>query len=510
MSFPLKIPATVLRFGVIFLVLSLFSTLWSLASPLMSVPDEPAHTIKAAAVARGQFLGTSGQTQGEELQVVVPKYIADTQFLACYAFKVIVTADCSPGLNAADSQPTTAGTSAGNYNPFYYIVAGLPSLILSGEPAVYAMRILSGLLCSLFLAATLFATTQFANRRWPMVAAGIAITPVVLYLCGSINPNALEIVTTSAVFVNLCLVLDNVRDLSRFRFSIVAVGVSAAVLANTRALSLLWLALAVIAAMLMFPPRDLILLAKNKLVLAMAAVTVLAAACGLLWLQSSNTLASLLGTPGTVTPEQAFGTMVERTFDIAAAYVAQLGWRDTNGPTGVFFWWACLTGALMVAAVSIKAWRPRLGFIVLFAAAVAIPPILQAQVVTELGYIWQGRYLLPVIVPMLLAAGLALRFRAFPDSLFANRIAAWVIGITAAAHTAVFVNALRRYGIGVATEANWNDMFGATKWEPPLGWLPLTLAYLAVTALAGVLLYRQLSPRGAMLEEPVKAERTLS
>ena len=239
-------------------------------------------------------------------------------------------------------------------------------------------------------------------------------------------------------------------------------------------------------------------------------MTVLAAACGLLWLQSSNTLASLLGTPGTVTPEQAFGTMVERTFDIAAAYVAQLGWRDTNGPTGVFFWWACLTGALMVAAVSIKAWRPRLGFIVLFAAAIAIPPILQAQVVTELGYIWQGRYLLPVIVPMLLAAGLALRFHPFPDSLFANRIAAWVIGLTAAAHTAVFVNALRRYGIGVATEANWTDMFGAIKWEPPLGWLPLTLAYLAVTALAGVLLYRQLSPGEAMLEEPLKAERSLS
>ena len=315
----------------------------------------------------------------------MPKYIADTQSLTCFAFKVIVTADCSPGLNAAERQPTTAGTSAGNYNPLYYLVVGLPSRILSGEPAIYAMRILSGLLCSLFLAATLFATTQFANRRWPVVAAGIAVTPMVLYLCGAINPNALEIVTTSAVFVNLCLVLENVRDLSRFRFNIIVVGVSAAVLANTRALSLLWLALAVVAALLMVPPRDLLLLLKNKLVLAMTALIAVAAACGLLWLKTSNTLASLLGTPSTATPEQAFGTMLERTFDIAASYVAQLGWLDTNGPTGVYFWWSCLTGALMVAAVSVKQWRPRLGFIVLFAAAIAIPPILQAQVVSELG-----------------------------------------------------------------------------------------------------------------------------
>jgi hypothetical protein len=312
------------------------------------------------------------------------------------------------------------------------------------------------------------------------------------------------------VFVNLCLVLDNVRDLSRFRFNIVVVGVSAAVLANTRALSLLWLALAVTAALLMFPPRDLLLLVKNKLVLAMTAVIAIAAVCGLLWLKSANTLASLLGTPGTVTPEQAFGTMVERTFDIAASYVAQLGWLDTNGPTGVFFWWSCLTGALMVAAVSIKQWRPRLGFIVLFAASIIIPPVLQAQVVSELGYIWQGRYLLPVVVPMLLAAGLALRVLPFPESLFAKRISMWMIGLTAAAHTAVFANALRRYGVGISTEANWADMFGATKWEPPLGWLPLTLAYLGVTAVAGVLLYRQLSPGRARSAEPVEAERSLS
>ena len=513
--FRTRIPAPVLRFGMIFLVLSLFSTLWSLASPMMSIPDEPAHTIKAAAVARGQFLGTSGQTQGEQLQVEVPKYIADTQSLTCYAFKVIVTADCSPGLNSADVQATTAGTSAGNYNPLYYLVVGLPSRILSGEPAIYAMRILSGLLCSLFLAATLFATTQFANRRWPVVAAGVAVTPMVLYLCGSINPNALEIVTTSAVFVNLCLVLENVRDLSRFRFNIVVVGVSASVLANTRALSLLWLALAVIAALLMVPARDLLLLVKDKLVLAMTAMIALAAACGLLWLQMSNTLASLLGTPGTVTPEQAFGTMLERTFDIAASYVAQLGWLDTNGPTGVFFWWSCLTGALMVAAVSIKQWRPRLGFILLLVAAIAIPPILQAQVVTELGYIWQGRYLLPVIVPMLLAAGLALRSHPFPDSPFAKRTGAWTIGLTVAAHTAVFVNALRRYGVGISTEANWADMFGATKWEPPLGWLLLAAAYLGGAVLAGVLLHRhlynrhldnrQLSRGQATPEEPTKA-----
>ncbi len=491
------------RFGVIFLVLSLLTTLWSLASPLMSVPDEPAHTIKAAAVARGQFFGTSGETQGEVLNVVVPKYIADVPELACYRFKVNVTADCAPRLNPDERHPTVAGTSAGNYNPLYYLVVGMGSRGISGEPAIYAMRILSGLLTSLFLAATVLAATQFTRRRWPFIAAGTAITPMVLYLSGAVNPNALEIVTAAAVFMNLALVLDNARDLGRVRFNIVVVGVAAAVLANTRALSLLWLALAVIAALLMFPLRDLLLLARNRLVLAMTGLIGAAAAAGLIWLQRSNTLASLLGEPSPVTPEQAFGTMLNRTFDFAAAYVAQLGWLDTPGPNGVFVWWSCLMVALMVMAISVRELQVRLGFIVLFAAALAIPPILQSQVITDLGYIWQGRYLLPVIVPMLLAAGLALRSRDLPDSPYARRLAGWVIGLSIAAHTTVFANALRRYGVGIFDEANWGDMFGAAKWEPPLGWLALTAAYLAVLAVAGVLFHRHLFADAALTEAGV-------
>jgi hypothetical protein len=86
----------------------------------------------------------------------------------------------------------------------------------------------------------------------------------------------------------------------------------------------------------------------------------------------------------------------------------------------------------------------------------------------------------------------------------------WAIGLTAAAHTGVFANALRRYGVGISTEANWADMFGATKWEPPLGWLPLALAYLALTAVAGVLLYRQLSPGQPPAGEPIKDGSSLS
>ena len=42
--------------------LVVLSVLWAVASPLFSVPDEPAHYVKAAAVARGQLSGRTVQT----------------------------------------------------------------------------------------------------------------------------------------------------------------------------------------------------------------------------------------------------------------------------------------------------------------------------------------------------------------------------------------------------------------------------------------------------------------
>ena len=109
----------------------------------MAVPDEPAHAIKAASVVRGELMGESNGGQGDRATVSVPGYIADLPAQACHAFDRRVTADCAPVVNADDTGLTDAETSAGNYNPMYYFMVGWPSLLMSGAPAVYAMRIVS-------------------------------------------------------------------------------------------------------------------------------------------------------------------------------------------------------------------------------------------------------------------------------------------------------------------------------------------------------------------------------
>ena len=99
-----------------FLSVFALTVLWSLASPLMSVPDEPAHTVKAAAVARGELLGETDGAQGSAMTVTVPEYIAATHEQTCYKHQRQIPASCAPGVGGSTGL-VSAETTAGNYNP---------------------------------------------------------------------------------------------------------------------------------------------------------------------------------------------------------------------------------------------------------------------------------------------------------------------------------------------------------------------------------------------------------
>lgn len=67
--------------------------------------------------------------------------------------------------------------------------------------------------------------------------------------------------------------------------------------------------------------------------------------------------------------------------------------------------------------------------------------------------------------------------------------------------------------IGPHDEANWRDMVTAPQWQPPFGWLSLTVAYPAVLLVAAVLLYRTMtavSPGGPALSTTPTEDRASS
>ena len=491
----------------IFLIIGTLTTLWSLASPLMSVPDEPAHAIKAAAVARGQMQAQTTGIQGDPAVVSVPAYFAELGNHTCTAFKPDVTAACAPRIDPANTAPVTAETTAGNYNPFYYLIVGLPSRLLAGAPALYAMRIVSGLMSAAFITMAFAAAARLRGSEWPVIASAVALTPMVLFLSGSINPSSLEIVTTAAFFLSLCVVFENYKSLSSVRAPMIAVGLSGAALANTRALALIWLAAAFIAALIIFGWRPLIAVVRNKLGLAMTLVVTLGCSAGLVWLVLADSLKSLGGTPSTITPDQAFAHMLDRTFYYVEGYIGIVGWLDTPAPAGVQIFWHFTLAAALISGLCCRPLRGRWAILLLLTAVLVLPPILQSQVVQELGYIWQGRYLLALVVLLVTVCGVTRRSESFQQSATAKSLGRLIIGSAVAAHLYMFVYALRRFTVGlVPLHTNWSEM-AEPLWQPPLTWPWLSALYLVALSLGACLIYMHLFPvtnRGARDNAPAE------
>ncbi|MFK4295027.1 hypothetical protein ABH924_000159 [Arthrobacter sp. GAS37] len=507
-------PATKAGFGFfirVFALLSVLITLWILATPLMAYPDEPAHTIKAAAVARGQFFPGPGESYGNGIHVQVPSYIANVDSQRCFAFLKEMPAGCAPDIPLGDTYTTIGVTSAGLYNPFYYWFVGLPSLFMSGAPAIFAMRIVSGLMSAAFYAAGFTALSRLRHPKWPMVAAAVATTPMVFFLATGVNPNSLEVAASMAAFCGLVSVLENSSQLHLARPGILAVGVSAATLANTRNVSLLWLLCGAIVACLFFRGADIVAIFRNRLLLIVAGLSAIGVALGVIWNfimltappSAGEAPAGISNAVEGLRPSNAFATMLDRSFDFVNQYIGVAGWLDAPVPQAVLMFWNMLLIALLLMVFLMRPARLQLGFWAAIGMLAVVPALVQAALVTSSGFIWQGRYSLPLFAIAVISAGLALRFRKFPANLIGRRVTKILLWATCAAHVYGFVYILRRYVVGIPDFANWLVMFTKPDWQPPLSWEVLTLLFAGALVVAAAQLYRFLYPGLPFLPVPV-------
>ncbi|MBT2566547.1 DUF2142 domain-containing protein [Arthrobacter sp. ISL-85] len=471
----------------------------------MSAPDEPAHTIKAASVARGQYGGTSSGVQGELLAVEVPKYIAEVGSYNCYATHPEITANCNKPTNTADRSPVKATTSAGNYNPVYYAIVGLGSRGLAGEPALYAMRIISAWLTSFFLAAFFYAASCMRKSRFMLIASAVSMTPAVLFLSGAVNPNALEIATTGAFYMGLCVMLENAAKSQTSWLTTAIVTTSGILLANTRPLSLLWLALAVVAAMIGQSRFALLALAKTKTF--QLSVFLVSASCvfALWWTLAAHSLDSLFAVTPPLPADEAAILMLDRTVGYMREYVGVLGSLDTAPPVAVVDAWVLGFGWLLLLAFTTRPVKLRWPVAMVTVAVLAIPPLLQAASSETVGWIWQGRYALALIILLILVSGRAVRFRPFSTSPWSASLVRWSLVLGVLAHVYLLLQGLRRYTVGIhGDHINWTEMF-EPQWQPPSSWQGLTVAYIIVLSVAGLCLYRLLitKPFAAQIERSI-------
>ncbi|WP_308796723.1 DUF2142 domain-containing protein [Agromyces silvae] len=483
-------------FAITWALASLLGILWAIATPVGASPDEPAHLVKAASVARGQFVGEPSSAGNI---VSVPGYVAATHSVVCIVFQPNVAADCIDDNPADPSGLVLSTTTAGLYNPFYYAVVGWPSLLFGDVSGIYAMRIASAVLSALFLAFAASFAFGLGRRALTLAAIGVATVPTLLFMSGAVNPNAVEVTATMAAFTAMLAVVRRGAE-GRIGGPLAVAAVSAAVGAQMRGLSPLWIALALAAPLLLVSWAQLRALLARRVVWVAIGAMLLGALLAVLWTLGSSSLTGSLSDeehfqqyPGVGTsPLTGFVVTFLDTWDYGAQMIASFGWLDTPAPAVVYFVWSAFIGTLVLAAVAVLRGR-RLGFAAaLLAALLLLPPLVQAAYVTAGGYIWQGRYTLPLFAIAVIGVAVVLgerpvaraRTLAETDSAEVGRASTRLFAVVwlawGAAQFYAFAVAMKRYTVGL--DGTWGAVLRAPEWAPPGGTV-LLLGSFAVLAL---------------------------
>lgn len=449
---------------------------WALATPIFAGPDEPAHTFWADAVIRGDLSGEEVSGDPDRREVLVSPSVVALGY-PCFAFQPDVPASCeeraAPGV-----EPVMVGTQAARYPPAYYALVGAPLLADAGAASVYGTRLLTALLVALLLT---WALWSLRGDRGPYLATGVglALTPMVLFTSSIINPSSLEVAANLALWLAGIGLVIGTRDRDVGARTAVA-GAAGAVLALARPMSVGWLALTWVALLLLAGRERLRSLAVRRATWGWVAVVTAAVAAALAWMAWSGFLTT--ATTGAGEPV-ALGAALRDSVMEADDDIAQLfggfGWLDTPLATGVRHLWLLLVGGILLLALSADDRRSPFVLLGMVAALVAVPTVLQAVVLGTEGFLWQGRYSLPLAVGIPVVAGaVAARDRPLAPSR-ARRWLGWVLGLVWLGHVVAFTGTLRRYVVGI--DGPYPGI-GGGPWQPPLGGWILTALFACASA----------------------------
>jgi len=468
------------HFPLLLVALMLVIGAWSLATPLMAAPDEPNQAAQAAALVRGQLdephvAGPSGPVS----DVRVPAWVHAAAYLPnCFAFRPDRSARCS-AVVGANRTLVTAQTQFSNYPPLYFAWVGLPSLALSGSGALYAMRLASALANAALLALGIYLLARFHSRRFPLVGALVAITPMVLFLSAVINASGLEI---TAAFASWCAGLCVIEDREIPTMLAVWTSIAFAVFILSRPLSPVNAAVVLVVLAALAGHRRLHTLRTTPRALPIGWVIlgagVLAGATLLI-----GGSPGLLGAP--LHPTLGFGAALHQVLVLDPSRLEQgiglFGWTDTPIPHPVTVLWIVLAAGVCLVGL-LRSPRFLLALALLAVAILAMPVLVEIPKINEVGAFWQGRYWLPLLVGIPLAAtaasgrgpvGRARAVLGSPTVAFARLGAVVLVGaLVVWAQVAAFLLALHRYTTGLGRPPGT-----PVEWTPPGGVAAVVTAF---------------------------------
>jgi hypothetical protein len=443
---------------------------WSFATPYNGPPDEMQHALRTAGILNGEIIGE--RTPDGAIQTVP----ASLSLGWCFPTKVNVAADCElePG---GDQRPVLVNTSAGRYNPVYYLVTSWPLGPWPNWTGILLSRLLNGAAMAALLACAVVGAARWIRHRALLAGAVVAITPMVAHLGGAINPNGVEIAAAVALFVALIAVVHEQRE-GVNRAAVALAGVSACVVVTPRFTGVLWLA--VILGVVLVPSswaRAKVLI-RSRPVRVWSVVVGLSFVASLAWIFVSGS-ADPLGEDRGYT-----ATMIMRTAlmdmwpNVANQMVGVMGWAETLMPRLVYVVWFAAVGLLVLGGLVLGSRVERWRLLALFFGA--FTPLLTMEVLTanQIGWFNQGRYFLPgaVGLPLLGAYILARHGGTAEQSRTLTRgLAVLLLPI----HLGCLAYTMSRWQSGLRS---LNPFEGS--WSPPYGSvLPLVLATVGIAVL---------------------------
>jgi hypothetical protein len=312
-------------------VVAVLGVLWMLATPLFAGPDEPSHAIKAAATVRGQLLPEKVPDSRYQFVTVPHRLDAGNASAGCLAFKRDQDASCVDyhGTDEDWQVPTLVG----RYPPAVYAVIGLPTLVTTGVSGIYAMRLLFVVVTALCIASALADLDELGGRV-ARVAVLVAVTPMTLFLAGTINPNAIEIAAALLVWTSALRLAARADEGVVTGRDVARCGGASIVLALARPLSPLWLAcIAVVVAIGFTSAGSLRALARSSAARAWAAVIVLVCAAQTAWVLLADPIYGDAQSATDWTRTEALRNSFGRLSAQVQEMIGVFGWLDTPHPS---------------------------------------------------------------------------------------------------------------------------------------------------------------------------------
>jgi hypothetical protein len=472
------------RWWVSFGLFAALGLAWLLATPVFAAPDEPAHVIRASSVGYGQLLGDRPPPSrmppppigDAHVEVRAPGIYSRSANVTCLAWQKNVPADCIHLRGTTDR--VRVGTYVGHHPPAYYGVVGFLSRWAEpGRAQIFFMRALGMLAVAALLASCLESLRRLALPMWAGAGFAVALSPMVLFIASTVSPSAIEVGAGIAVWVHGAVLAREAPEQVDRRV-VARLGIAASAFVLARALSPLWFGVIGLVLLILTTRAGLLAVVRSRVVWAWGAVVGACLAFQAFWFVYGHPLDYFVGEPVHDSTEKLLRTSLGNTPEMLHQMVGVFGWLDTRVPGATFYVWLLALGGLAALALAFASARFAWSLLAAAAATVVLPVLVEAFGAREAGYIWQGRYSLPLAVGVPILAGIGIGGAEAVRRL-ARRVPMVLAVALAAAQVLAFAQGLRRYAVG-ADGPVW--FFGDARWEPPVPSLLLILLYGAVVA----------------------------